>query len=149
MSNEDLKRKVIKLAQAYRSERIRNEYFEKALKSANVDLAQTKRVTTELENTKEKHDKLRASFSQLNKEMQKIGLYKDTIRKQEKVIVKLETLLDKTLKETQRAREGVLELEQLKTENLELQSALRNEQVAGAQGEDPQLVDQLRAQIDD
>ena len=39
MSNEDLKHKVIKLAQAYRSERIRNEYFEKALKSANVDLA--------------------------------------------------------------------------------------------------------------
>jgi len=32
--------------------------------------------------------------------MQKIGLYKDTIRKQEKVIIKLETLLDKTLKET-------------------------------------------------
>ena len=39
MSNEELKLKVIKLAQAYRSERIRNEYFEKALKSANVDLA--------------------------------------------------------------------------------------------------------------
>ena len=49
MSNEELKHKVIKLAQAYRSERIRNEYFEKALKSANVDLAQTKRVATELE----------------------------------------------------------------------------------------------------
>jgi len=80
--------------------------------------------------------------------MQKIGLYKDTIRKQEKVIVKLETLLDKTLKETQRAREGVLELEQLKTENLELQGQLRNEQVAGAQGEDPQLVDQLRRQVE-
>ena len=77
-------------------------------------------MTTELNNLTERHDKLRAHFSQLNKEMQKIGLYKDTIRKQEKVIVKLETLLDKTLKETQRAREGVLELEKLKTENLEL-----------------------------
>ena len=52
--------------------------------------------------------------------MQKVGLYKDTIRKQENVIVKLEALLDKTLKETQRAREGILELEKLKTENLEL-----------------------------
>ena len=49
MSNEELKLKVIKLAQAYRSERIRNEYFEKALKSANVDLAKTKRIATELE----------------------------------------------------------------------------------------------------
>ena len=33
MSNEDLKNKIIKLAQAYRSERLRNEEFEKALKS--------------------------------------------------------------------------------------------------------------------
>jgi len=120
MSNEELKHKVIKLAQAYRSERIRNEYFEKALKSANVDLVQTKRVTTELENVKNQYDKLRNNFSQINKEMQKIGLYKDTIRKQENVIVKLEALLDKTLKETQRAREGILELEKLKTENLDL-----------------------------
>ena len=100
MSNEELKHKVIKLAQAYRSERIRNEYFEKALKSANVDLVQTKRVTTELENVKNQYDKLRGNYSQVNKEMQKIGLYKDTIRKQENVIVKLEALLDKTLKET-------------------------------------------------
>jgi len=59
--------------------------------------------------------------------MQKIGLYKDTIRKQESVIVKLEALLDKTLRETQRAREGILELEKLKTENLELQTQLKNE----------------------
>ena len=81
MSNEELKHKVIKLAQAYRSERIRNEYFEKALKSANVDLVQTKRVTTELENLKGHYDKLRNNFSSINKEMQKIGLYKDTIRK--------------------------------------------------------------------
>ena len=59
MSNEELKHKVIKLAQAYRSERIRNEYIEKALKSANVDLAQTKRVATELEQVTAKHEKLR------------------------------------------------------------------------------------------
>jgi hypothetical protein len=34
------------------------------------------------------------------KEAQKTGLYKDTIRKQERVISKLEGLLEKTLKET-------------------------------------------------
>lgn len=42
MSNEELKGKIIKLAQAYRSERLRNEEFERALKSANVDLAHSK-----------------------------------------------------------------------------------------------------------
>ena len=147
MSNEDLKHKVIKLAQAYRSERIRNEYFEKALKSANVDLAQTKRVATELEGLRSQYDKLRNNFANMNKEMQKIGLYKDTIRKQESVIVKLEALLDKTLKETQRAREGILELERLKTENLELQAHMKN----GDQPDigDPSIVNDLRNQIMD
>jgi hypothetical protein len=50
--------------------------------------------------------------------MQKIAVYKDTVRKQEAVITKMEALLQKTMKDTQRAREGVLELEKLKTENL-------------------------------
>lgn len=58
------------------------------------------------------------------KEVQKTNLYKDTIRKQERVISKLEVLLEKTLKDTQKARDGMLELEKLRTENIELQSAL-------------------------
>jgi hypothetical protein len=32
----------------------------------------------------------------------------------------LEALLEKTLKDTQRARDGMIELEKLRTENLEL-----------------------------
>lgn len=50
MTNEELKGKIIKLAEAYRSERLRNEEFERALKSANVDLAHAKKMQTELEN---------------------------------------------------------------------------------------------------
>jgi len=38
MTSEELRAKVVKLAQAYRSERLRNEEFDRALKSANVDL---------------------------------------------------------------------------------------------------------------
>jgi len=33
MSSEELKSKIVKLAQAYRTERLRNEEFQKALKS--------------------------------------------------------------------------------------------------------------------
>lgn len=49
MSNEELKSKILKLAQAYRTERLRNEEFSKALKSANVDLAQAKTISAEFE----------------------------------------------------------------------------------------------------
>ena len=45
MSMQDLKNKVIKLAQAYRSERIRNDYFEKSLKSTNIELAKNKKIS--------------------------------------------------------------------------------------------------------
>ncbi len=40
------------------------------------------------------------------------------------MISKLEVLLEKTLKDTQKARDGMLELEKLRTENIELQTAL-------------------------
>ena len=39
MSNEELKQKIVKLATAYRTERVRNEEFSRTLKSANVDLS--------------------------------------------------------------------------------------------------------------
>ena len=39
-------------------------------------------------------------LAELGKELQKTNLYKETIRKQEKVIAKLEALLEKTLKDT-------------------------------------------------
>ena len=53
-------------------------------------------------------------------------MYKDTIRKQEKVMAKLQALLEKTLKDTQRAREGMIELDKLRTENLELQRIVKD-----------------------
>ena len=64
--------------------------------------------------------------------------------------MKLEALLDKTLKETQRAREGILELERLKTENLDLQSKLKNGELDVNMGErdltggDPGIIADLR-----
>ena len=59
----------------------------------------------------------------------------------------MEKLLDNTLKETQRAREGVLELEKLRTENLELQGQVRGVDVG--LGIDDRMVDQLKQQVDD
>ena len=47
------------------------------------------------------------------------------------VISKLEKLLDKTLKDTQMARETVQELERLRTENLELQKRIKETAYGG------------------
>jgi hypothetical protein len=50
MSPEELKDKVIKLASAYRTERLRNQEAQKALKSANVDLVSAKKISSEFDN---------------------------------------------------------------------------------------------------
>lgn len=134
MTNEELKAKVVKLAQAYRSERLRNEEFERALKSANVDLVQAKQTQAELENLQQAYGDSMKRLAEFGKEAQRANLYKDTIKKQERVITKLETLLEKTLKDTQKAREGMIELEKLRTENLELQHALKTTAVKGGKG---------------
>ena len=55
MDAGQLRDKILKLAQAYRSERLRNEEFERALKSANKDLCNAKQMQTELENLQHDH----------------------------------------------------------------------------------------------
>ena len=62
----------------------------------------------------------------LQKETQKIGLYRETIKKQEEVITKMEGLLKKTMHENERQKDSLLELEQLRTENLKLQKEIKD-----------------------
>ena len=83
MDAGQLRDKILKLAQAYRSERLRNEEFERALKSANKDLCNAKQMQTELENLQHDHAAKARRLLELKKEISKINLYKDTIRKQE------------------------------------------------------------------
>lgn len=101
-------------------------------------------MQTELENMQHAYNDSARRLQELGKELQKTNLYKDTIRKQEKVIAKLEALLEKTLKDTQRARDGMLELEKLRTENIELQQALKQNATSFADSDE---MDRLRREI--
>ena len=99
MSVDDLQTKIVKIAQAYRGERLRNEEFSKALKSANVDLAQAKTISAEHENLTMAFREQSNKLSLLSKENKKTTLYKDTVKKQEAVIGKLEGLLEKLMRD--------------------------------------------------
>lgn len=99
MSVDDLQTKIVKIAQAYRGERLRNEEFSKALKSANADLAQAKTITAEHENLQMAFKEQSNKLSVLSKENKKTTLYKDTVKKQEAVIGKLEGLLEKLMRD--------------------------------------------------
>jgi len=104
---------------------VRNEEFEKSLKAAQKEIAQTRQLQAELEALQKKHQEGGKRLMALQQEVSKVQLYKDTIKKQEKVIAKLEKLMENTLKDTQKARESLIELEQLRTENLNLQKKLK------------------------
>ena len=99
MSNEELQGKIVKIAQAYRGERLRNEEFSKALKSANVDLTNAKTIAAEYENLQIAFKEQSNKLAVLVKENKKTSLYKDTVKKQEAVIGKLETLLEKLMRD--------------------------------------------------
>ena len=74
---------------------------------------------------RKKHGEGSKRLIDMQQEISKIQVYKDTIKKQEKVIAKLEKLMESTLKDTQKARGAILELEQVKTENMNLQKQLK------------------------
>ena len=105
---------------------MRNEEFEKALKTAQRDVAQARQMQVELENLQRVHQQNSKKLLSMQSEISKTQLYKETIKKQEKVISKLETLMESSLKDTQKAREAMVELEQIKTENVNLQKQLKN-----------------------
>jgi len=138
MGMEELRAKIVKLAQAYRDERVRNEQFEKSLGAAQREIAQSRQVQTELEGLRKKHTEGSKRLMDMQQEISKISVYKDTIKKQEKVIAKLEKLMETTLKDTQKARGAMLELEQLKTENMHLQKQLK-EMAFGPEGHNGEL----------
>jgi hypothetical protein len=105
---------------------MRNEEFEKALKQAQVEITNARKISHELEQMQKIHEEDTQKYLDLQKETQKIGLYRETIKKQEMVIQKYETLLKKTITDSNRQKESLLELEQLRTENMKLQKELKD-----------------------
>ena len=105
---------------------MRNEEYEKALKSAQVEISNARKLANQLDQIQKLHEEDSKKFLDLQRETQNIGLFRETINKQEEVIKKLETLLSKTVNESKKQKESLLELEQLRTENLKLQRELKD-----------------------
>ena len=78
-----------------------------------------------MENYQKQHQENAKKLLKMQQEIQKSHLYKETIKKQEKVIAKLEKLMESSLKDTQKARSAMIELERIKTENINLQKQMK------------------------
>lgn len=126
MSLPELKSKIIKLSQTYRAERLRNEEYERMLKNAQNEISNARKLGQELEDLQKQHEKDSEKYLNLQRETQKLGLYRETIMKQEEVIEKTENILKKKLNEVDRLKKNEMEMEQLRTENLKLQKELKD-----------------------
>ena len=147
MSVDDLQSKIVKIAQAYRGERLRNEEFSKALKSSNVDLAQAKTIQAEFENLQLAFKEQSSKCAILSKENKKTTLYKDTVKKQEAVIGKLETLLEKLMrdKKARDAERKALTSEQLANDAKFMTSEEEKLRIQIAKQED--MINELRDEL--
>jgi hypothetical protein len=125
MSPEELRSKLVKISQAYKEERNRNEEFEKAIKAAHRDMIEVRKTQKKFDDLQKVHTEKSKKLLAMQHELKKISLYRDTIKKQEKNILKLESLLENTMKDTEKASKQVIDLEKIKSDNLELQEKLR------------------------
>jgi chromosome segregation ATPase len=125
MTPEELRTKLVKVSQAYKEERNRNEEFEKAIKAAHRDMVEVRKTQKKYEDLERIHAEKSKKLLSMQQELRKINVYRDTIKKQEKVILKLEQLLENTMKDTEKASKQAIDLEKIRSENLELQEKLK------------------------
>ena len=125
MNPEELRVRLVKISQSYKEERNRNEEFEKAIKAAHRDMVEVRKTQKRFEELEKTHSEKGKKLLDMQQELRKVNLYRDTIKKQEKVIVRLEQLLENTMKDTEQASRQAVDLEKIKSENLELQQRLK------------------------
>jgi len=96
------------------------------LKRAKHEIANSKNLNQQYNQLLKKHQEDSKNLVELQANVQKIRIYRETINKQEEVIIKLEKLLKNSIEDVDKHKRDILELEKLKTENLNLQTELRN-----------------------
>ena len=144
MSPEELRTKLVKVSQAYKEERNRNEEFERAIKAAHRDMVEVRKTQKKFEELEKIHTEKSRRLLAMQQDLRKINLYADTIKKQEKVIVQLEHLIEKTMKETEKASRQAVEFEKIKTENIKLQEMFKKKVYGKKENEE---VERLREEV--
>merc|ERR1719359_2607722 len=111
-----------------------------------TDLAKAKEAERGTAELGKAHMEQQDEMLRLQAENQKLGLYRETSSSQEKVIAKLERVLESSLGEVEQAQQAQLECERLRTQVVRLQeqcaalAAKASRVQAVADGSDPQAL---------
>lgn len=93
MNMRDLKEKIVKISQLYKVERVKNRDLDRTVKAMEPQISNTMQLNSVIAAQKNNIQILNQKIERMQKEHERIGVYKETIKKQEKVIVKLESVM--------------------------------------------------------
>lgn len=127
LSEQELRAKLVRVAQAYKEERLRNVEFEKALQNAQMELVKVQKLQKEYDGLSVEHLKKNKELSEMQEEISKHQMYKETVAKQEKVIAKLEANLEKCVDYGEKYNRLIENIGAIERENVELQKEIENQ----------------------
>lgn len=111
MSVRDLKEKIVKMSQLYKLEKVRSRELDKTIKIMEPQISNTMQLNSVIVAQKNSIQTLTERIEKMAKDFERIAVYKETIKKQEKVIGKLEKVMKEGMEEVRNARSYKLQLE--------------------------------------
>eukprot|EP00928_Gymnodinium_smaydae_P030459 TRINITY_DN22650_c0_g1_i2.p1 TRINITY_DN22650_c0_g1~~TRINITY_DN22650_c0_g1_i2.p1 ORF type:complete len:1049 (-),score=304.06 TRINITY_DN22650_c0_g1_i2:54-3200(-) len=132
LSSVELASKLHRALERYREEKARGTELSRRLEEVLREAARGRGLERALEQLEQAHLEQNRELQRWQEEGKKAETYRQTTRAQEKVITKLERILEGSLQEVQKAQRVQVDVERLKTENLRLRE--RQAQLVAARG---------------
>lgn len=148
LSSSELALKLQRALDKYRDEKTKGAELERRLGEALREASRARGLERTFEELETAHLEQNKELQRLQEDNRKIDGYKQAARAQEKVIAKLEKILEGSLQEVQKAQRVQVDMERLKTEKLRLQekcSQLIAKRKGVAEGEEG--TNELRRQV--
>lgn len=112
--------------QKYHDEKFKSKEAQQRLDEALHEVSRGRGLGRTLEELQRAHQEQNVVLQKLQDENKKIDLYRQTVKSQEKVISKLERILEGSLEEVQGAQRTQVDMDRLKTENVRLREQCAN-----------------------
>ena len=120
MSATELAGQLVRTLEKYREEKAKGAELSRRLEDALKEVNRARGLERSLEELQQVHLEQNRELQRLQEEGKKLETYRQTAKTQEKVISKLEKILENSLQEVQKAQKVQVDIERLKTENLKL-----------------------------
>lgn len=145
MYPEEVKNSLLKVTQALRNERARNEAFEKVIAEARKEVLETVAVKAELDRMREKHLKTLRKLQGVQSQVERGEEYRTTVAKQKVILGKLEDYMTNALKNVKSIQDSKQEINRLQIETTEIKKRMKE----AAHGVTPGSIDQLKHEVEE